>query len=148
MNALIVEWPRHRSGESAGSSTTPLRFVFRNFPLVESHPHALVAAAAAEAAGLQGNYWQMHDLLFRNQRALDGGSLLVYAGRLGLDLDRFNADIESDAVLDRIRRDLESGERSGVEGTPSFFINDLKYEGAWDEESLLTALTEASSAPS
>ena len=104
--------------------TDTLRFVFRNFPLIDTHPHAAAAAAASEAAGLQGKFWQMHSLLFNNQRALDGGSLLVYAAEIGLDIDRFSRDIESDAVLDRIRRDMESGIRSGVEGTPSFFIND------------------------
>ena len=120
-----------------------LRFVFRNFPLIDTHPHAASAAAAAEAAGLQGKFWQMHDLLFENQRALDQGSLLVYAAEIGLDIDRFSRDIESDAVLDRIRRDMEGGIRSGVEGTPSFFINDVKYEGSWDYESLLAAATQA-----
>jgi protein-disulfide isomerase len=120
-----------------------LRYVFRHFPLIESHPHALSAATTAEAAGLQGKFWQMHDLLFKHQRALDGGSLLVYAAQIGLDIDRFGRDIESDVVLDRIRRDMEGGIRSDVEGTPSFFINGVKYEASWDYESLLTAITRA-----
>jgi protein-disulfide isomerase len=120
-----------------------LRFVFRNFPVIEAHPHAAQAAAAAEAAGLRGKFWQMHDLLFQNQQALDAGSLLVYAAEIGLDIDQFSNDIQSDTVLERIRRDIEGGVRSDVEGTPTFFINGLKYEGPWDYESLLTASTVA-----
>jgi protein-disulfide isomerase len=117
-----------------------LRFVFRNFPLAEAHPYAPQAAAAAEAADLQGKFWPMHDMLFRNQQALDEGSLFSYAAEIGLDVARFGADLESSAVLERVDRDIEGGERSGVEGTPSFFINDLKYEDSWDRESLLEAL--------
>ena len=120
-----------------------LRFVFRNFPLIESHPYAMQAAAAAEAADLQGAFWEMHDLLFQNQQALDEGSLLIYAADLGLDIGRFSTDLQSPDVLERIQRDIEGGIRSGVEGTPSFFINGWKYEGAWDQESLLSALKAA-----
>jgi protein-disulfide isomerase len=120
-----------------------LRFVFRNFPLVEAHPYALQAAAAAEAADLQGSFWPMHDMLFQNQQALDEGSLLDYAADLGLDIGRFGADVQSSVVLERIRRDIEGGTRSGVQGTPTFFINDLIYQGSWDYRSLLAALMAA-----
>jgi len=120
-----------------------LRFVFRNFPLLEAHPHALEAAAAAEAAGLQGKFWLMHDLLFQNQQALDEASLLVYGARIGLAIDRFGADMQSVPVLQRIQRDIDGGVRSGVEGTPTFFVNNLKYEGSWNYESLLEALEDA-----
>jgi protein-disulfide isomerase len=119
------------------------RFIFRNFPLIDSHPYALQAASAAEAAGLQGKFWEMHDLLFAHQRALDERSLRSYAEHLGLDVDRFKRDIAGDAVLDRIQRDMDSGEQSGVEGTPTFYIKGEKFEGAWNVQGLLSALTTA-----
>jgi protein-disulfide isomerase len=118
-----------------------VRFVFRNFPLTETHEYALQAAAAAEAAALQGKFWEMHDLLFKNQRALDEESLVRYAEQIGLDIDRFIADIQGDAVIERIRRDLDSGERSDVDSTPSFYINGQKYEGSWEPDDLLSALS-------
>jgi protein-disulfide isomerase len=120
-----------------------LRFVFRNFPLTEAHPYALQAAAAAEAADLQGTFWPMHDMLYRNRQSLVQGSLLTYAAEIGLDVGRFGADLQSPVVLERIQRDIDGGIRSGVQGTPSFFINERKYEDSWDSESLLAALTAA-----
>ena len=119
-----------------------LRFVFRNFPLAEIHTHARNAAQAAEAAALQGRFWEMHDLLFENQDRLDDRSLLADASSLGLDLDRFVADSASGMVLARIAADIEGGARSGVNGTPTFFANGVRVDGAWDYESLLLALRE------
>ncbi|MBS1969380.1 MAG: DsbA family protein [Bdellovibrionales bacterium] len=106
-----------------------LRFSFRNFPLIQSHQHALLAAAAAEAAGNQGRFWEMHDMLYENQDRLTAQDLAHYATSLQLDLRKFDEDIKSEAILNRVRADYMSGEMSGVEGTPTFFINDVKYVG-------------------
>jgi protein-disulfide isomerase len=110
-----------------------LKFVFRNFPLSESHPDAFNAAVAAEAAGLQHKFWEMHDIIFENQRALDFESLFFYAKTIGLDLERFKNDIQKNIVANKVEQDFESGVRSGVNGTPSFFINEKKYNGDWEE---------------
>jgi len=119
-----------------------LRFVFRNFPLASTHPHALNAARAAEAAGLQGRFWEMHDLLFENQGQLNDESLLAHAESLGLDTNRFVEDAGSDAVLARIEVDIEGGARSGVNGTPTFFANGVRVDGGWDSETLVLSLRE------
>jgi protein-disulfide isomerase len=147
----LVEYADYQCPYCAGAEATldrvrreladTLRFVFRNFPLIQAHPYALQATAAAESAGLQGKFWEMHDELFKNQQSLDEGSLLYHAGGLGLDVDRFAEDMQSYAVVERIRHDIEGARWSGVEGTPSFFINGWKYEGSWDYESLVGALT-------
>lgn len=108
---------------------TQLRFVFRHFPLTHLHPQALEAALLAEGAGLQGRFWQMHDLLYDNQEALEERDLSRYASRLGLDLDRLRADMP--AALARVQEDATSGARSGVNGTPTFFVNGVRYEGPW-----------------
>ncbi len=123
--------------ERAGSN---LRFVFRNFPLVESHPHAMQAAEAAESAGQQGKFWEMHDMLYRNQRKLRQEDLSRYAETIGLDVDRFDRDLTSHSIRPRIQQDVESGEASGVEGTPWFFINGRQYEGGWEPADLLEAI--------
>jgi protein-disulfide isomerase len=121
---------------------TPLRFVFRHFPLTEIHPHALAASAAAEAAALQGRFWEMHDRLFHGQKALTDADLSAYAAELGLDVDRFGTDIGGDGVLARIRRDVESGIASGeVRGTPTLFINGAVHRGSYDAASLLEAIS-------
>jgi protein-disulfide isomerase len=108
-----------------------LRFVFRNFPLSNIHPNARRAAAAAEAAGIQGKYWEMHDLLFENQDTLGMKNLLDYAFALSLDMTAFEADMNSDDVIFKIEADLKSGIESGVHGTPTFFINGEKFVGDW-----------------
>jgi protein-disulfide isomerase len=97
--------------------------IFRPFPLIQIHPHALHAAQAAEAAGLQGKFWQMHDTLFEHQQRLADSDLLDYARRIGLDVDRFERDFSSSAVNDAIQRSLQEGAAQGVEGTPTFFLN-------------------------
>jgi protein-disulfide isomerase len=118
-----------------------VRFAFRYFPLVEIHPHAFAAAAAAEAAALQGRFWEMHALLFRRQRALEDDDLRRYATELELDPTRFDQDRFSPEVLRRIRRDVESGIASGeVRGTPTLFIDGVVHLGGYDEATLLEAL--------
>ena len=117
-----------------------LRFVFRNFPLAEAHPHAEHAAEAAEAAGAQGKFWEMHDLLYEKQDALEDEDLLRYAKALHLDVPRFVKDMEEHRYADRVREDFSSGVRSGVNGTPSFFINGARHDGPFDERSLMAAI--------
>ena len=106
-----------------------IALVFRNFPLSALHPHAEGAAEAAEAAGVQGRFWEMHDMLFQNQDALDVESLIEYAGALALDLVRFADDLDSRRFAARVREDLLSGVRSGVSATPTFFINGQRHDG-------------------
>lgn len=117
-----------------------LRFAFRHFPLSQIHPHAYQAAEAAEAAGAQGRFWEMHDLLFENQDRLGLRDLIGYAGALGLDLERFVTDLRGHAHAGRLREDFLSGVRSGVNGTPTFFVNGLRHDGGYDVEVLLEAL--------
>jgi protein-disulfide isomerase len=122
-------------------SRTPVRFAFRHFPLTEIHPHALAAAAAAEAAAVQGRFWEMHELLFHRQKALEEDDLRGYAEQVGLDLARFDGDRAGDAVLARIRRDVESGLASGeVRGTPTLFVDGVLHEGSYDADALLGRL--------
>ena len=119
-----------------------LQFAFRHFPLVGIHPHALAAAAAAEAAALQGRFWDMHELLFHRQKALEDHDLREYAAQLGLDVAAFDRGRASTAVADRIRRDVDSGLASGqVLGTPTLFIGGVVYRGGYDPPALLAALT-------
>src|SRR6476469_1379905 len=113
-----------------------LRFVFRNFPLTQVHPHAQQTAEAAESAGVQKKFWDMHDLLYENQQALDYYHLVEYASILDLDIERFNNDLFSHAYAGRVREDFISGVRSGVNGTPTFFVNGVRYNYSWDYEIL------------
>jgi protein-disulfide isomerase len=123
-----------------------LRLVFRNFPLSEVHPHAEHAAEAAEAAGAQGKYWEMHDTLFEHQDALGDRALVAYAGALGLDSARVRRDLTAGSYTDRVRRDFVGGVRSGVNGTPTFFINGERYDGDWaDEAEFVAALAAVAS---
>jgi protein-disulfide isomerase len=118
-----------------------LHFVFRNFPLRKIHPHAYMSAIAAEAAGKQGKFWEMHDLIFENQDKLSKDYLLSLADDMGLDLAQFAIDSKSEGILSKIERDFESGIRSGVNGTPTFFLNGspvLTYDETY--ESLLDAV--------
>jgi len=120
-----------------------LRFAFRNFPLNTIHPHASVAAQAAEAAAAQGKFWEMHDLLYEHQDELAEADMVQYALKVGLEVYRFEADLASEVFAPRVREDLQSGIRSGVNGTPTFFINGVRYDGSWDEGHLLRALEHA-----
>ena len=120
-----------------------LRFVFRNFPLAELHPHAQHAAEAAEAAAAQGHFWEMHDALFEHQRALDDAHLVQYARAVGLDERRFTDALTSHEFTARVRRDFIGGVRSGVNGTPTFFINGVRYDDSWDVATLVSAVRAA-----
>jgi protein-disulfide isomerase len=120
-----------------------LCFVFRHFPLTQIHPHAERAAEAAEAAGAQGHFWEMHDLLFENQQSLDDHNLLRLAKVLKLDIERFAHELVEGTYLERVREDFMSGVRSGVNGTPTFFINGVRHDGPWDMQSLLTRIVDA-----
>ena len=100
-----------------------VRFVYRHYPLEQVHPHALSAAEAAECAGAQGKFWEMHAQLFAHQSHLDAKHLRGYAEDLGLDMARFVADMDDEVYLQRVREHLDSGRRSGVRGTPGFFVN-------------------------
>lgn len=113
-----------------------LRFVFRNFPLAQAHEHAVSAALAAEAAGLQGKFWQMHDLLYEHQSRLNTSDILGYGRVLKLDMTKFREDAASPKLLERVKSDFVSGEDSGVEGTPSFYINSQKYRGSYEYSAL------------
>ena len=128
-----------------------LCYVFRNFPLSEIHPHAEAAAEAAEAANELGGpeaYWEMHDTLFHNQDALEEQDLIQYARSAGLDADEFAEALESGEYAKRVRQDFMSGVRSGVNGTPTFFVNGERYDGDWtDVEEFASALTVGSPSP-
>ena len=118
-----------------------VRFAFRHFPLTEIHPHALAASRAAEAAARQDRFWEMHDLLFHRQRALEDGDLRSYATEIGLDLARFDQDREDAEVLARIERDVASGEATGVvRGTPTLFVDGVLYQGPYDPAAFIEAL--------
>lgn len=107
-----------------------MKFIFRNFPLSKIHPHAKPAAVAAEAAALQGKYWEMHDLLFENQKRLTSMAVLEYAQALGLDLQKFEEDLLDPKLAENIDAEFYSGMRSGVNATPTFFLNGEMYEVA------------------
>ena len=120
-----------------------LRFVFRNFPITTAHPHAEQAAEAAEAADAQGKFWPMHDLLYENQQRLEDDDLAGYAEQLGLDVARFRRELAEHAHAERVHDDFMSGVRSGVNGTPTFYIDGVRYEGSYDAETLLDVLKQA-----
>jgi Na+/H+ antiporter NhaA len=117
-----------------------LQYVWRNLPLTDVHPNAQLAAEAAEAAGAQGRYWEMHDLLFARQDALGAKYLIRYAEELGLDVDRFREDLRGHAYAPRVAEDVDSADLSGVSGTPTFFINGQRHHGAYDIETLSAAV--------
>jgi len=132
----IVEELRRRAGKK-------LRFVFRNFPLSEMHPHAEIAAEAAEAAGDQDHFWEMHHALFTHQNALDVTHLVKYAGQIHIDADRFAKALSEHTFQERVKEDFLSGARSGVNGTPTFFINGKRYDGGYDLASMADAVDAA-----
>ena len=116
-----------------------LRFVYRHFPLIRLHPHALHAAEIAEAAGAIDRFWEMHDILFENQRALDDDDLLVDANALGLGQDAVQRAFAG-RYADHIKRDFRGGVRSGVNGTPCLFVNGQRFDGPRDVETIVAAL--------
>ena len=120
-----------------------LRFVFRNFPITTSHPHAEQAAEAAEAAASQGKFWQMHDLLYENQKRLRDQDLRAYAEKLGLDVELFDKELAEHVHAERVHEDFLSGVRSGVNGTPTFYVNGARHDDSYELETLLAALERA-----
>ena len=132
----ILKQVRERMGDR-------LRFGFRNFPLARIHPHAAAAAEAAEAAGGQGRFWEMHDQLFEHQDRLEDADLHGYAAELGLDVERFDQELAAHTYAPRVEEDLSGGDRSGVNGTPAFYINDVRYDGSYQADDLIAALEEA-----
>ena len=117
-----------------------IRYVFRHFPITTTHTHAQKASEAAEAAAAQGKFWEMHHCLFANQEALDEADLLRYAERIGLDTVRFQRELDEGIYAERVHQDFLSGVRSGANATPTFFIDGVRYDGAWDLESLMEAI--------
>jgi len=119
-----------------------LRFVFRNFPITEAHPFAETGAEIAEAAGAQGKFWEMHDYLYENQQSLSNVDYFArYANeKLGLDGKRLKEEVLTRTYSPRIKEDFMSGVRSGVNGTPTFFINDYRHNGSYDYEVLEEAI--------
>ena len=132
----IVKEMRRRLGDR-------LRFVFRHFPLTHLHEHAQHAAEVAEAAAAQGRFWEMHDRLFERQFAMEDDHLVSYAAELGLDSARVERELMAHTYKPRVRDDFMGGVRSGVNGTPTFFINGVRFDGRWDEAPLLAALEQA-----
>jgi protein-disulfide isomerase len=140
LNTLpVVQELRRRVGDR-------VRFVFRHFPQSSIHPHASQAAIALEAAAEQGKFWDMHEMLFKHQKEfgdLDFGHLALL---LGLEIYKFESSRSREAHSDRIRADVDSGERSGVQGTPTFFINGLRYDGPLKADAMIAALDSAADA--
>jgi protein-disulfide isomerase len=117
-----------------------LCFVFRNFPLNESHPNAQSAAETAEFAGAHGKFWEMHDLLFENQKRLGGSLFLELAQQLGLSTPALSQALEDGQFASHVRSEFSGGVRSGVNGTPTFFLNGVRYDGSWEFPELLLVL--------
>lgn len=131
----IVKAARQRLGEQ-------LALVYRHFPLAQIHPNATLAAQAAEAAGAQGKFWPMHDQLFQHQYALQEMDLLVYAKALRLDLTRFRQELAAGTHAQKVRDDFRSGVSSDVNGTPTFFINGVRFDGDWGNAAAFIAVLE------
>ena len=131
----IVKHLQQRFGEE-------LAFVFRNFPLPRIHPHAFSVAVAAEAAAVQDKFWEMHDIVLENQKALESGDIYVLAGNIGLDLSRWKMDMQRLDLADKVEMDFEKGLRLGVHWTPTFFVNGIRYERRLDEELLIQFVEE------
>ena len=132
---IIKKLQKHFGGQ--------LRFVFRNFPLARIHAYAQRAAEAAEAAGAQGKFWEMHDYLFEHQEALDAENLVQAAVALGLDKVKFEHQVAERVYADRVQQDLQSGIDSGVGGTPTMFINGMRNDDEDDLETLKAKIEEA-----
>jgi len=110
-----------------------IKFVFRNFPLSEMHQYARMAAIATEAAALQGKFWEMHDAIYENQRNLNENLLMKLAGKLNLNIPQFEKDLENPELAEKVDADFESGIVSGVNGTPSFYVNGKKFDGGAED---------------
>ena len=132
----IIEALRRRFGAH-------VRFVFRNFPLAAVHPHAQHAAEAAEAAGEQGRFWEMYQSLFERQDLLTDEALIGYAEALGLDTTRFARELRQHLYAQRVREDVAGGIESGVNGTPTFYINERRHDAPYDLDTLLGVVSAA-----
>lgn len=149
----VVEYGDFECPSCKVAATTPsllmerfpnqVRFIFRNFPLEEAHPHALLAAEAAEAAAAQGKFWPMHDLLFRNQAHLKSADLQHYAKELNLDMTRYVAEMDDHIYLQKIREDIASGRLSQIRATPSFFVNGAVQDISFGMKALHDAVAAA-----
>jgi protein-disulfide isomerase len=128
---------------SAAFEENDVCFIFRHFPQIQIHPHAQRAAEAAEAAAMQGQFWQMHEMLFIHQQALENGYLVEYANRLGLDMPRFLQDLSQGVYADCIMADIQGGYRSGVEAAPALFMNSIRYRERWTIEQLIASIVAA-----
>lgn len=117
-------------------------FIFRHFPQIQIYPHAQRAAEAAEAAAMQGQFWQMHEMLFVHQHALENGYLVEYANRLGLDIPQFLQDLSKGVYVDRIIADIQGGYRSGVDAAPALFVNGIRYRDRWTIEQLIAIISQ------
>ncbi len=131
----------YRRVQSLEAEGVPFRFVFRHFPLVEIHPHALAAAEASEAAAAQGRFWPMSDVLFRRQQALERADLERYADEIELQLERFRHELEEHVHLERVEADRSSALASGATGTPTIFLDGLRYLGSYERAELGRALS-------
>jgi protein-disulfide isomerase len=120
-----------------------LRFVYRNFPLTQMHPYAESAAETAEFAGSKGKFWEMHDALFQNQDSLGGPLYLKLAQQFGLPAGELQSALEAHSFLERIKSDFNGGVRSGVNGTPTFFINGQRHDGPFEYQDLVAAIDSA-----
>lgn len=120
-----------------------LKFVFRDFPLTKVHSQAKDAAIASQAAALQGKFWPMHDMLYENAKRLNASALKEYAQAIGLDVDQFNKDMQSADLAEQVDLSFYSGMRSGVNATPTFFINGEKYIGSWEDDNLYNYIRES-----
>ena len=146
----VVEYGDFECPSCKVAATTPsllvdrfvnqVRFVFRNFPLEEAHPHALLAAEAAEAAGAQGKFWPMYDLLFRNQAHLKAADLQRYAVELGLDMTRYVAEMDDHIYLQKVREHVAGGRRSHIRATPTFFVNGIVQDVSYGMKALHDAV--------
>jgi len=125
-------------------SGSKLRFVFRNFPLSYMHPFAQLAAEAAEAAGAQGKFWEMHDAIYENQESLGEEMIEELAQKLKLNINRFNGDINTHKFKEHVRKDFLGGAKSGVNGTPSLFINGERFDESLDEDTLVAFIRQQS----
>jgi protein-disulfide isomerase len=135
----------HRRLDGTFPEENHLCFVFRQFPQPQIYPQAQKAAAAALAAGAQGRFWQMHDMLFNHQQALGNGYLVEYANHLGLNIPQFLREMTRDVHVDRINQDIEGGLRSGVTTAPALFINGDRYTSRWNMDQLMAVITTANS---
>jgi protein-disulfide isomerase len=131
----------YRSVQSLEADGIPFRFVFRHFPLVEIHPHALAAAEASEAAAAQGRFWPMYDVLFQRQTALERADLDRSADEVGLHVERFGQELEAHVRLDRVEADRSSALASGATGTPTIFVDGLPYRGPYERAELRRVLS-------